>query len=89
MREEEKAELENKIIQEPELVQLRYEYEHANAADRVLTGAKYPNPRVTSLPIGAFLPPAFVRKTAPDLYPELEECLSDLWSLNEGYGPSQ
>ena len=85
MGEEKKAEQENKLIQESELVHLRHEYEHANAADHALTGDKYPNPLVTSLPIGAFLPPVFVRKTAPDLYPELEECLSDLWSLNEGY----
>ena len=71
------------MIQDSERGRLRYETERATELDSMITGRRYDNPRIVSLPVEAFRPPAFVRKTAPNMYAELNSLLREVWELNE------
>ena len=70
-------------IQDSNRVHLQHEAEHVAGLDILFPGQGYDNPRIMPLPLEAFRPPAFVHKTAPDMYAEIEALLREVWELNE------
>ena len=71
------------MIQDSERARLRYETARAIELDSMITGTRHDNPLIVSLPLEACHPPAFVRKTAPDMYAELETVLIEVRERNE------